>query len=165
MSTEPKSRGAPTAYKPEYAAQAAKLCALGATDMELADFFEVDTRTIYRWKHANEDFCQAVIAGKDQADARVERALYNRAVGYSYQSEKIFNEKGTIIRAPVVEHVPPDTGAAFNWLKNRKPAEWRDKITQEHTGPDGGPLKVVSATMTPQQAAEAYAATVNGEGG
>lgn len=134
MTTSKASCGAPTAYKPEFADQAAKLCALGATDMELADFFEVDTRTIYRWKHSHEAFCQAVIAGKDQADARVERALYNRAVGYSFQSEKIFNEKGTIIRAPVIEHVPPDTGAAFNWLKNRKPAEWRDKQQVEHSG-------------------------------
>lgn len=35
-------RGRPTDYKPEYAEQAAKLCALGATDMDLADFFESD---------------------------------------------------------------------------------------------------------------------------
>lgn len=32
--------GRPTKYKPEYAEQASKLCALGATDAQLADFFE-----------------------------------------------------------------------------------------------------------------------------
>jgi len=32
-------RGRPTLYKPEYVKQAAKLCALGATDAEIAGFF------------------------------------------------------------------------------------------------------------------------------
>jgi hypothetical protein len=35
-----RGRGRPTSFKPEYVAQAEKLCALGATDQEIADFFE-----------------------------------------------------------------------------------------------------------------------------
>ena len=127
-------RGRPTDYKPEYAEQASKLCALGATDFELADFFDVDTRTIYRWKNVHDDFCQAVTCGKENADARVERSLYNRAVGYTFESEKVFQHQGEIIRAPTTEHVPPDPGAAMNWLKNRKPDDWRDKQEVEHSG-------------------------------
>lgn len=34
-------KGRPSGYKPEYAEQARKLCLLGATDQEIADFFEV----------------------------------------------------------------------------------------------------------------------------
>lgn len=126
--------GRPTAYKPEYAEQAAKLCALGATDFELADFFEVDTRTIYRWKNVHEEFCHALTCGKERADERVERALFNRAVGYSFESEKVFNHQGEVVRAPIVEHVPPDPSAAKLWLVNRKPDKWRDKQEHEHTG-------------------------------
>ena len=133
-------KGRPTLYKPEFAAQAEKLCNLGATDYELADFFGVDTRTIYRWRNTHDDFCQAVRAGKERLDERVERSLYQRAVGYSYESEKVFQFQGQIVRAGTVEHVPPDPGAAFNWLKNRKPDEWRDKQHQEITGKDGEPL-------------------------
>lgn len=129
-----KTRGRPTDFKPEYAEQAAKLCGLGATDYELADFFKVDTRTIYRWKNQHEEFCQAVKVGKDMADDRVERALYNRAVGYSFESEKVFQFQGVIVRADTVEHVPPDAGAAFNWLKNRRKDDWRDKQDVEHSG-------------------------------
>lgn len=124
--------GRPTNYKAEYAKQAQKLCELGATDFELADFFDVDTRTIYRWKNTHTKFCQAVIVGKEKSDQRVERALYNRAVGYSFESEKIFHHQGQITRAPFVEHVPPDPGAAFNWLKNRQPEDWRDKSEHLH---------------------------------
>ena len=41
--------GRPPAYKAAFAGQAKKLCRLGATDLELADFFAGDVRTIYRW--------------------------------------------------------------------------------------------------------------------
>lgn len=126
--------GRPTDYKPAFVEQAKKLCALGATDYELADFFGVDTRTIYRWKNLHEEFCQALIAGKENADARVERALYNRAVGYTFESEKVFQFQGAVIRAPIAEHVPPDPSAAKLWLTNRKPEQWRDKQEHEHSG-------------------------------
>ena len=52
----------------------------------------------------------------------VERSLYSRAVGYSFNSEKIFcNKDGEVTRVPIVEHVPPDVTAQIFWLKNRKP--------------------------------------------
>lgn len=130
-------RGRPTDYNPEYAEQAAKLCALGATDYELADFFEVNTATIYRWRNVHDDFCEAVTCGKEKADERVARALYNRAVGYTFESEKVFQFQGEIVRASTVEHVPPDQGAAMNWLKNRQPDKWRDKQEIDHKSSDG----------------------------
>jgi hypothetical protein len=74
--------GRPTKFKPEFVAQAEKLCQLGATDQDIADFFEVDLRTIYRWKASHEDFCHALRSGKEVADERVERSLYQKAVGY-----------------------------------------------------------------------------------
>lgn len=125
--------GRDTAYKDEYAAQARKLCELGATDIELADFFGVSVSTIYRWKHSESAFCEAVIVGKDALDDRVERSFYNRAVGYSFDSEKVFNYQGEIVRAKTREHVPPDPGAALNWLKNRRGDKWRDKHEVEHS--------------------------------
>lgn len=128
--------GRPSDYDEAFPEQARKLCQLGATDMELADFFEVDVRTIYRWKNVHEEFCQAVTCGKEAADARVERSLYNRAVGYSYPAVKIFMPAGASapVYADYTEHVPPDTSAAFNWLKNRKPEDWRDKAEVQHSG-------------------------------
>lgn len=126
--------GRPSEYRDEFAEQAAQLCELGATDFELAKFFGVHTVTIYRWRNAHPEFCKAVIAGKEAADARVERSLYNRAVGYSFESEKVFQFQGDIVRAETVEHVPPEPGAALNWLKNRQPDKWRDKHEVEHSG-------------------------------
>ena len=110
-----------------------KLCQLGATDMELAEFFKTDVRTIYRWKHDHDNFCQALIVGKEPLDDSAERSLYQRAVGYSFNSEKIYQFQGSIIRAETIEHVPPDPGAALLWLKNRRGDKWRDKHEHEHS--------------------------------
>lgn len=121
--------GRPSSYDPEFAKQAQKLAALGATDIEVADFFEVDVRTIYRWKHDHADFCQALNVGKDKADERVVNSLYQKAVGYEQDAVKIFMPANASepVYADYREKIAPDTTAAIFWLKNRRPAEWRDK--------------------------------------
>lgn len=132
----------PSKFKSEYVEQARKLCELGATDIELGDFFGVDRVTIWRWSQEHEEFCNALKAGKGSADERVERSLYARAIGYTHDAVKIFNANGVPMVVPYREHVAPDTTAAIFWLKNRRPDEWRDKQTQEHTGKDGGDLVI-----------------------
>ena len=142
-------RGRPSKYKPEYAEQSGKLCELGATDREIASFFKVTERTLNRWKAEFPDFCQSLKAGKLQADARVERSLFNRAVGYSFDSEKIFNDKEHgITRTDCVEHMPPDVTACIFWLKNRKPDEWRDKTDIDL---NIKPKDVTANPLTPQE--------------
>jgi hypothetical protein len=128
------SGGRPTGYRPEYCQVAEELCRNGATDEELADYFEVSARTIYRWKAEFPDFCQALKTGKEVADERVERSLYHRAVGYSHEAVKIFMPAGAKepVYASYTEHVPPDTTAAIFWLKNRRGEAWRDKSEVHH---------------------------------
>ena len=127
-------RGRPTKYKAEYVEQAKKLCQLGATDLEVADFFEVDVRTLYRWKGEHDKFCQALKAGKEKAAERVIRSLYHRAVGYTYDAIQINVFQGVPVITPHKEHVPPDVTAAIFWLKNRQPEKWRDKHEHSHDG-------------------------------
>lgn len=136
--------GRPTSYKPEFARQATKLSELGATDQEVADFFEVDVRTIYRWKHDHDEFCQALKAGKDIADDRVERSLYQRAIGYEQEEVKIFMpaNANAPVYAPYRAKIAPDTTAAIFWLKNRRGEDWRDVKSNEHSGPGGTPIPI-----------------------
>lgn len=157
--------GRPSNFKPEYVEAAQKIAKLGATDEEIADFFNVHVRTLYRWKNDHEVFRQALKAGKVEADERVERALYHRAIGYEQQSVKIFMPAGAKepVYADYVERIAPDTTAAIFWLKNRKPDEWRDMSRHEHTGAGGTPLQIITTTMTPQEAAEAYSDMLGGE--
>jgi hypothetical protein len=129
---EKPSRGRPTVFLPEYAEQAAKLCNLGATDDEMADFFAVHRSTIYRWKLEHPEFCDAIKSAKDVADERVERSLYQKATGYNVTEEvavklKVDQYKEEVEVVEVDKHVPADTTAAIFWLKNRRKDHWRDK--------------------------------------
>lgn len=135
-------KGTDSKYKKEYAEQARKLCLLGATDKELADFFGVCEATINNWKLSFPQFLESVKSGKLDADAKVAESLYNRAVGYVGKKTVTANIAGAITDIKVVdEYVGPDVGAAVFWLKNRQRAKWRDKFDQEISGVDGGPIE------------------------
>lgn len=49
------------------------------------------------------------------------------------------------------------------WLLSKMLPRYAEKAIREHTGPGGGPIQTIGATMTPQEAAEAYAAMLNPE--
>lgn len=122
----------PSKYEESFVRIAAGAASLGATDREVADMLGVCERTLNYWKLEHPDFNEALKVGKDAADNRVEQSLYRKAVGYSFDSEKVFQYEGQIVRAPITEHVPPSDTAAIFWLKNRRKDEWRDKQEVEH---------------------------------
>ena len=135
-SLEQKATLPPPAYPPPSPGdpvvieQARKLAELGATDVEIADFFKISVTTLYEWRCRFAEFAQATRIGKDAADDRVERAMFQRSVGYTFDSEKIFLPAGArrAVRVPIREHVPPDVPAARHWLANRRPKDWREKV-------------------------------------
>lgn len=141
--------GRPTDYRDEYCEQVEKLCKLGATDAELADFFEVTETTVNNWKITHPEFFESIKKGKIIADANVAQRLYQRATGYEYSEvtfEKIDNKVNLEVtpdamittdayrKKIVTKELAPDTTAAIFWLKNRQPAKWRDKTEQDISG-------------------------------
>jgi len=117
--------GRPSPYKPDFARIAERLCRNGATDIEVADVLGISVRTFYRWCLLHDEFTAAVRVGKDAADDRVERALYQRAVGYDYVAEKIVTPKGGgPVAVPYMVHIPADVRAALHWLAIRRPKPW-----------------------------------------
>lgn len=164
-----KERGAPSTYQPIYAEQVKILYANGATDREVAEFFHVSTSTIQRWLVSIDEFRLQAWLGHNEADKarlhRVRVSLYHRAVGYSYEAEKIAIDAktGAIARTTYLEHVPPDVTAAMKWLTNRDPENWRDKIEQHHTG-EVTLLDLVRASFEPSApAAELPAPSIEDE--
>ena len=121
----------PTVYKEEYCEQVEKLCKLGATDLQIADFFEVCEDTIHEWKKVYPKFSESIKNGKYLADANVAHSLYHRATGYEHPDVDIKVVEGEIVKTPLTKHYPPDTTAAIFWLKNRQRANWRDKTDVE----------------------------------
>ena len=135
-----RKMGRPTDYKPEYVEQARKLCGLGATMPQIADFFGADVSTVERWAVRYADFRGALKVGREPADEAVEQSLYHRAMGYSHPSEQVMNVNGRIVRVPVMKHYPPSEVACLFWLKNRRPDTWREKT-------------VATITVTPEEEA------------
>jgi hypothetical protein len=118
------------------------------TDAELAHAFDIEESTLNLWKNAHPEFMESIINGKEKADAEVAEKLWHRALGYSHPEEKIFVDKGEVIRADTTKHYPPDTAAAFIWLKNRRGQQWRDK--QEIDVTSNGPLQVTFVRPEPE---------------
>lgn len=126
--------GRPTEYKEEYNEQVYKLCLLGADDKRIADFFNINEKTLNNWKHQYPEFLQSIKKGKEIADFEVANSLYHRAKGYKRKAIQFATFKGEITdREEYIEEIPPDTTAAIFWLKNRQGKNWREKQEVETT--------------------------------
>lgn len=101
----------PTEVTEEMVDKVAFMARQGATDEEMAEELGCTVRTLYVWYRQWPQLVQAVKDGKDNADDRVERSLFRRAVDSS------------------------DTAAIF-WLKNRRRNQWRDRHETEIVVPE-----------------------------
>lgn len=137
----------PTDYRQEYAEQARKLCLLGFTDKQLADFFDVNESTITRWKQKYPEFCTSIKSGKVVADAQVVDSLYNRALGMEVEEVEVRGDGDNEIKRVTKKHIPPDTTAQIFWLKNRQPELWRDKPTVENSAQEAVPVQIIVQTV------------------
>ena len=124
--------GRKTDYSPRMAIVARKCCEHGLTDSEVANMLGIGLATLYRWKAEHPAFSKVFKLGKGEADDRVERSLYSRAVGYDYIAEKPVMTRHGQKTMRYRAHVPPDTAAAVWYLKNRRPDRWCDSFRHEH---------------------------------
>ena len=118
--------GRASKYRKSFDDLAFKYTLLGATDKEMADFFGISEKTINTWKQKHPEFLQSITRWKDSADSNVAERLYQKAMGYEHDEEKIFQYEGKPVRVATIKHYPPDTQAASLWLRNRQPEKWRD---------------------------------------
>ncbi|WP_238908109.1 hypothetical protein [Achromobacter ruhlandii] len=89
----------PSKYQPAFAEQAAKLCKLGASDEQIAWFFDVTLADIALWAWQHEEFFQAITPNDERrrqwAEAdRLSRSLvsaYRRARRVRNPTERIAN--------------------------------------------------------------------------
>lgn len=116
----PTKSGTAPKWKDEWLPIVVGLYGRGWTNTEIARLLEIKPSLLHKWRQlrpelkAEMDKVQS--AWRAHADDRVVRALYERAIGYSYE-----NEDGRIV------HMPPDTKAIETWLFNRRGGEWRSK--------------------------------------
>jgi hypothetical protein len=132
----------PSKYKEEFAEQAEKLAKLGMINEEMAEFFMVSPTTLKKWVADNPTFLAAIKRGKVLADANVADRLYQRACGFEHDDTDVRSIGGKIRKTKVRKYYPPDTAAAFIWLKNRQPGKWRDRTDPKDSQDLPPPVKV-----------------------
>ena len=118
----------------------------GLTDEQISRNMGIAYSTFREWKKKYSAFSAVLKRTKDVVDREVENALFKRAMGYKY--DEVTYERGEEVKR-VTKEVAPDTTAQIFWLKNRKPAEWRDKIEQQQTVTiqDDGFLEALKGTI------------------
>lgn len=100
----------------------------GLTDEQIAKNLGISKDTFYQYKKQHPDFSETLKRGKEVVDREVENALFQRAMGYEYEEDTVItNPDGSQVIKTVTKKMAPDVTAQIFWLKNRKPAEWRDK--------------------------------------
>ncbi len=126
-----------TAYAPRFVEEGRTLASLGLNDAEMASFWRIDAATLAAWQSAHPAFAASLQAGRDAADAAVERRLFERATGYTHPAQKIMQHGGQPVVVDYVERHPPDLASMIFWLKNRRPGRWRDKLDAKAEGKGG----------------------------
>ena len=119
----------------------------GLIDKEIAQKMNVSEATLSNYKKKYPEVKEALRKGKELVDIEVENALLKKALGYNAVIQKAFKVKDIVYgengrkvseteRIEYAEeevHIPADTTAQIFWLKNRKKAQWRDKVEYEKT--------------------------------
>ena len=77
-----QKKGRKSLFREEYILIAKAAARFGAIEEEIADELNIGITTLERWKRENPEFRRALNVGKQAADDRVERSLYQRANGY-----------------------------------------------------------------------------------
>lgn len=95
----------------------------GLTDKQIAKNMGIRRETLIEWKKRFPNISNALKRSKELVDLEVENALFKSAIGFV---------------GPDGKYYPPNITAQIFWLKNRKPAAWRDKPVEVENDEDTG---------------------------
>lgn len=129
-------------YQPDMPQRAYKLCLLGLTNEQLATAFGVRMPTIEYWLAHKPEFREAVENGRRVADSNVAESLYIKATGFHYTEKQVKVTGDDKEVTTTTKYLPPDAKAAIFWLKNRDRERWSDRVENQITGKDGGPVEI-----------------------
>jgi len=105
------------------------------TVTQMCEALGIGSHVFYKWLGEEKEFSEAVLRVRARADDQIENAFFNRAKGYTTTVIEEKLDKDGISHALSKDiHMAAEPGAALNWLKNRRPDEWRDKKVVEVEG-------------------------------
>lgn len=132
-------------FSPETLRTVEFLTKLGATDKQIAEYFNVGVGTVEVWNRKYPDYIAARKRGGPEASMRVVESLFQRAVGMKYVEEEftaieingkpVPMEKMRRVRR-TTKWLPPDVKAAIHWLRIKERDTWglAQEMLHKHSG-------------------------------
>lgn len=102
----------------------------------------INRTTFYNWRDQDEEFRAQLVEAERDADDTLEFAAYERAVKgvpshVISQGKMVYGPN----KKPLIERKYSD-GLLTTLLKARMPEKYKDRIAQEHSGPNGTPIQL-----------------------
>jgi hypothetical protein len=113
--------GRPTKLEERMIEQVFEMSLLGLTDAQMAKILGVSEVTFNDYKKKHPEFLKSLTRGKEEADGKVAKAMYKRALGLTITEEALTRD-GEVVS--LKKELPPDTAAAKHWLANRQRNLW-----------------------------------------
>jgi hypothetical protein len=85
----------------------------------------ISEATFYRWLREKPELRAAIESYGEHAWGRVARSLYERAIGYEHEDEKLTYADGEWRRATTRKKYAPETAAALAVLRAKQPDLWK----------------------------------------
>lgn len=123
-----ETRGRPSLFSDEIFNKIVEMYTEGKTEDQVAEIIGVHVETIRRWKREKEGFRWASAEAKMIADEMVEASLFKKAIGFNYFEEQATRDGVQALQ----KYAQPDPRAQIFWLKNRRSADWKDRVEVEH---------------------------------
>lgn len=104
----------------------------GLTNKEICHNIGISESTLLRYRENHPELDEAMSTGREEANYLVENALFQRAVGYSYdeltwerKKSAVTGKYSMVLTKRVRKQVIPDIAAAQYWLANRRSKKWK----------------------------------------
>jgi len=124
----------PVKWNSERPKMAYQLALLGATDVMIAEAFEVDIETINNWKRTKPEFLQELYRGKIKADMKVVENLFLNCIDRWIEEEEVHILKGGLVRKIKVKKFHKGNWQAqTRWLALRQRMDWSETQRLEIT--------------------------------
>ena len=125
------SPGRPSEYNGEETCKLAKnMAKAGLSHTMMARILGIAPSTFSLWKARHPAFLKALEQAKEDVDKALEATAIQRALGYSYETEKAFQ---TGVRMTVTETLPPNEFLLKFFLERRMPDPYRPSKEVVHT--------------------------------
>jgi hypothetical protein len=111
----------------------------GSTDEEMFNALGVSKDTYYKWKKEKPEFREAIKKGKYESNGEILNSAFKQASGY-YQSVTEPMKVRDVMGAEEIQlitydkFIPANNTMAIFMLKNRMPAQYKDKQDINHSG-------------------------------